>query len=198
MRDYDIRHSLHNQFLSHFKQDGESVIVDELGVCNGSSIIDVAVINGSLHAFEIKSDADTLVRLPKQAEHYNRVFDYVTIVVNGKYVNRVANLIPEWWGIWLIYEKDAVVRRTEVRPSQRNSNVDAFSVAQLLSREEAVDLLTRLDLIKGYKSKRRWILLERLANEVSVTELSAHVRKYLKSRVDWKVSRFNVQVDLAS
>ncbi|MBO0953223.1 sce7726 family protein [Fibrella forsythiae] len=190
MRDYDIRHSLHNQFLAHYKQDGHSIVVDELGVCNGQSVIDVAVINGSLHAFEIKSDADTLVRLPKQVAHYNKVFDYATIVVNGKYVHRVASLVPYWWAIWLIYEKDGKILKTIVREGERNTNIDAFSVAQLLWREEALNLLVKLDLAKGMRTKRRWLLWQHLAENVPVDRLCEYTRQYLKERSAWKESKF--------
>lgn len=190
MRDHNIRYSLHNEFLAHFRQDGHSVVVDELGVCNGLSVIDVAVINGSLHAFEIKSDADTLARLPKQVEHYNKVFDYATIVVNGKYVNRVVALIPDWWGIWLLYEKDGKVLKTTIRESQRNTSIDPFSVAQLLWRDEALDLLSRLNMSKGMGHKRRWLLWEYLAENVPIEQLCDYTRQYLKNRNDWKQSKF--------
>lgn len=190
MRDYDIRYNLHNQFLVKYKQDPESVVVDELAVCNGLSIVDVAVINGSLHAYEIKSESDTLVRLPRQVEHYSKVFDYATIVINGKYLGRINNLIPDWWGIWLIYEKDNQIVKSEIRKGQRNQNLDPFSVAQLLWKEEALDLLERLDLAKGYRSKRRWLLWERLAEQVPLIDLCENVRYYLKNRSDWKLTRF--------
>lgn len=186
MRDYDIRYNLHNIFLAHYKQDGESVVVNELGVCNGQSIADVAVINGSLHAYEIKSDSDTLSRLPKQVENYSKVFDYATIVVNGKHINRIEGIIPEWWGIWLIYERDKVVTLKKIRVAKQNHNIDAFAVAQLLWRDEALDLLTSIGKSRGLKNKRKWLLWEHLANEIPVPLLCEKVRSYLKKRVDWK------------
>jgi hypothetical protein len=193
MRDYDIRYHLHNEYLAHFKRDGESIVVDELGVCNGISVVDVAVINGSLHGFEIKSDSDTLLRLPKQVESYSKVFDYATIVVNGKYVNRVAQLIPDWWGIWLIYEKDNTVQQTVIREARRNQQIDPFAVAQLLWKEEALDLLDKIGLSKGNKTKRRWLLWEILATEIPLSDLCENVRYYLKKRADWKPCRFTIQ-----
>jgi len=57
------------------------------------------VVNGKLHGYEIKSDADTLKRLPAQAEVYSAVFDLVTIVVGEHHLDTVRAIVPEWWGI---------------------------------------------------------------------------------------------------
>jgi hypothetical protein len=60
-------------------------IIEELGVVHGKSRIDIAVINGLMHGYEIKSDKDTLQRLPEQMNMYNSVFNKVTLVV-GKII----------------------------------------------------------------------------------------------------------------
>ncbi|WP_300554835.1 sce7726 family protein, partial [Desulfovibrio sp.] len=79
MRDQEIRAALHETELKKFYENGD-LILDELGVCSGASRVDVAVINGALHGYEIKSDQDTLDRLPQQILSYSRVLDRVTLV----------------------------------------------------------------------------------------------------------------------
>src|SRR4051812_4946444 len=99
MRDRDIRGALWTLLHQEHKDDADTLVLDELGICEGAARADVAVVNGSLAAFEIKSDRDTLARLPAQAEAYQRVFDQVTIIVGGRYIERIVEAVPDSWGI---------------------------------------------------------------------------------------------------
>ncbi len=58
--------------------DDHTRIVEEMGVWSRFVRIDIAVINGKLHGFDLMSARDTLDRLPKQAAFYNQVSDRVT------------------------------------------------------------------------------------------------------------------------
>ena len=61
MKDIDIREELRNTTPSQFKYDSTTKIVEELGLSEGAFKIDIAVINGSLIGYEIKSEEDTLL-----------------------------------------------------------------------------------------------------------------------------------------
>ena len=74
-------------------------IFEELGVRHGAARIDIAVINGFMHGYEIKSDSDTLERLPGQMNEFNAVFDKMTLVVGKRHLYDAINIIPDWWGI---------------------------------------------------------------------------------------------------
>jgi hypothetical protein len=124
MRDFEIRSILHNSVLSHYLRDGESIIVDELDVCNGVARADVAVINGTLSGFEIKSERDNLGRLPNQVISYGKVFDYMTIITNHRHLSHIHLEIPEWWGIWLFQSKNGEIENVEIRKAQR---IDRFN-----------------------------------------------------------------------
>lgn len=54
---------------------GSVAVRHELGVCAGRRRVDVAAINGHLDGWEIKSDADTLRRLPDQVAAFSRVWE---------------------------------------------------------------------------------------------------------------------------
>ena len=45
------------------------------------AVFDIAVINCSIHGYEIKSDLDTLMRLPQQLEFYAMTLQKLTLVV---------------------------------------------------------------------------------------------------------------------
>jgi len=183
MRDVDIRMALLDDLARKFNGDK---IVNEMGLCLGATRVDVAVINGSLHGYEIKSDRDKLVRLPAQVELYNRVLDYSTIVCGARYIERMAGLVPPWWGIVEAGNVGGVLKLSRRRAARRNPDCDPLSIAQLLWRDEAAALLTL-----GGESVRtretRWNLWDRLA-EWPLRELQASVRAQLKARPVWSVA----------
>lgn len=105
--DVDIRKILYSSFLAEkeFIEEADTVIINELDVCAGVSRADIAVVNGKIHGYEIKSKQDNLERLPGQVENYNRVFDTMTIVTYKGHLDKVRNIVPKWWGIKCIDEK---------------------------------------------------------------------------------------------
>ena len=68
-------------------------MVDELGVCRGQVRIDVAVVNGRFHGYEIKSDRDSLRRLDGQVDLYSKVLDRATIVVGDRHFTEALNTV---------------------------------------------------------------------------------------------------------
>src|SRR3989338_11292875 len=76
-------------------------IFEEFGVSHGTARIDFAIVNGVMHGYEIKSDRDTLDRLPDQMREYNAVFDKMTLVVGRHHLYEALAIIPEWCGIIL-------------------------------------------------------------------------------------------------
>ncbi|MCM5510789.1 sce7726 family protein [Vibrio sp. SCSIO 43169] len=73
----------------------DAVLINELPVDGFSRRADLVVANGKLHAFEIKSDADSLVRLQGQINTYLSFFDKVTLVCSRKFSDRAMELLPK-------------------------------------------------------------------------------------------------------
>jgi hypothetical protein len=187
-KDIDIRKSLHFMLQNVHKDEPDTLILDELALCLGDARIDVAVVNGAINGFEIKSESDTLERLPKQCETYNRVFDTVTILTASKYIDDIADITPEWWGITRAeMDVDKVVHFFCLREARKNEGIDPLAVAQLLWREEALEILRERGLQKGLLSKPRNVLWEALANNLALSDLQDEVRKCLKKRINWRV-----------
>jgi len=194
MKDFEIRRSLHQDFLSEYNDISESLIIDELKVCNGNAIMDVAIVNGALIGFEIKSPYDNLSRLRTQMLYYNKVFDYITIVTSNKHINGVIKEVPYWWGIWVVEKNKQEIKKIQIRTAIPNENIEAFSVAQFLWKIEIIDLINKRRLDNKYKNKRKWIQWQYLADSLELTDLKNEIRTYLKSRVDWKTSRFSASL----
>lgn len=185
MRDGDIRRSLHTMLWNQHGLDGDTVIRHELGLCAGSRRVDIALVNGELTGFEIKSDEDTLSRLAGQANVYCRVFDKVVIVTGEKHLEGAMSQLPGWWGVMVATQSDGAARLATVRAPQRNERVDPFSLVQLLWRDEALEELRLRGLGGGLGKKARHYLWNSLAGAVEVDELRATVRSRIKARRDW-------------
>jgi hypothetical protein len=187
MRDIDIRKALRETMTSVHENEPDTLIVEELGLCQGIARVDIAVVNGSLHGYEIKSERDTLTRLPSQTEVYSRTLDFVTIVGAQSHEDKISSMVPTWWGIWIAVQEADGLRLKKKREPQKNTSIDPFSVAQLLWREEALQALAERDMATGMRSKTRDKLWRRLA-ELEVEVLSNIVRERLKQRgAGWRV-----------
>jgi hypothetical protein len=180
MRDGDIREALLRHLRSTFTGDR---IRSEMGLALGATRVDIAVINGALHGYEIKSEHDRLTRLPRQVDLYNQVLDYSTIVIGPRHEDKVRKLVPEWWGITLVDSPDSGPRIMPVRPPRRNRHISPLTVAQLLWRDEAADTLKSFGHSVAAK-ETRWDLWDRLAG-LPLATLQDAVRLKLTARNPW-------------
>jgi len=189
MRDLDIRRLLRRHLIGAFGSDPTALIVDELGVCCGKVRVDMAVVNGELKGFEIKSDQDTLIRLPLQIATYGKVFDTLTIIVGPRHLQKIQAVVPPWWGIVLAeYHGDAQLDLRCVRTEGVNQAQDPLALTQLLWRDEALALLQANNLDAGLGSQPRRYLWEALATRFGISDLRAMVRRQLKMRRGWRVA----------
>lgn len=189
MRDIDIRKVLLKSLHNKYSKNRNTLVIEELGLCQGDSRVDIAVINGSVHGYEIKSERDTLDRLPSQQDYYNRVLDCVTVVASSCHLSKVEKLVPPWWGLCEAEYKKKKVLIRKIRPNTQNTEVDPTAIVQLLWREEAIDALKKRDLHKGIVSKPREVLWNRLVENLSIDELRSEVRERIKARQYWRSVR---------
>lgn len=189
MWDSDVRTALHRDLaVQHADQWADTRVVDELGLA-GEVRVDVAVLNGSFAGYEIKSERDTLRRLPKQVEVYSKALDFMTLVVAENHAAAATQLLPGWWGVQVAHWSGDDVQLEPVRAPQYNTTVELQYLLALLWREELLEALMVRGLEKGMKSKSRLLLGRRLADEVPEHELRDLVRTTLKFRERWRADR---------
>jgi hypothetical protein len=183
-----IREVLVEQLKNEYAKNPEYRVISELGLWHGASRIDVAVVNGILHGFEIKSDRDTLNRLPEQREVYNSIFDKVTLVVGAKHFVDAFKIVPEWWGIETAHLNDeGSVFFNTIREPRENLKQDDISIARLLWRSEALELLESIGRADGVRSKPRDVIYTRIAESIEIDVLKKYVRNVLQgSRQGWR------------
>lgn len=185
MRDYDIRLALDALLRERHNAEPDTVIRHEVGLCAGKRRIDVAIINSEIIGYEIKSDEDTLNRLEGQAEVYGDVLDKAVLVTTEHHLDSALGKLPEWWGVTIAYNDNGNVCLRDIREPRLNNRLDAFSLAQLLWREEALEELRLRNKSQGLSKKARHYVWAALADAVSLDELRTIVRSRLKARQVW-------------
>lgn len=180
--DADIRRALRLWLLARHAAETDTVVIEELGVCRGQVRIDLAVVNGRFHGYEIKSDRDSLRRLDGQVDMYSKVLDRATIVVGDRHFTATLNTVPRWWGVLRFESGPKGPRFKTVRRGWNNPRRDPRSLVELLWLDDAITLLTRRDVARGVRGKPRRIVWDRVCEHFDVNEIAASVRAQLKAR----------------
>ena len=177
--DADVR-ALLREYLHDLNRDTDTVLLEELGLCQGDVRVDVATVNGELSGFEIKSPSDTLARWPNQLKVYSKVVDRAWLVAPTKAIDKAV--APEWWGLIGVFEVGDRLALRVARPSGLNPKPDPRSIAKLLWRDEALEVLRNAGHARGVMTKSRAKIWKRLIETVSLDDLRASVRAALKRR----------------
>lgn len=185
LRDRDVRVALLHMLQSAHVLESDTLIIDELGLCQHESRVDFAVVNGELVGYEIKSDRDTLKRLPAQTEIYSRVFDRVTLICGQCHLKGAIDMIPHWWGISLAHPQCDSVSIDPIRLPQLNPNVQLDSVVQLMWKNEVASALHGQGL-RGLANKRTHELWMLAVAHFDHDQLRHIVRQALKAREHWR------------
>lgn len=190
MRDVDIRPPLRRWLSSRYCGQSDSLIVEELGLCQGSVRADFAVVNGVLKGFEIKSECDTLARLERQASIYSMIFDTVSLIVAERHLMAAKKIVPRWWGICAVQKTSGCETRIEiVRDEKTNSDVDPTALVQLLWRAEVIQILDAISPRAARSNRARRFLWAELISALSLSELREVTRTTLKQRRDWRADQ---------
>lgn len=187
LSDVEIRAAFKSSLLPSYLHDQGSFVLEELGLRHGRARIDLAIVNGELIGFELKSDLDSLQRLPEQVMVYNSVLDRITLIVTERHLSAAVEQISEWWGIIIAgLDLDGAVSFREVRSPKINPVVEKLAVARLLWRTEALGILEELGAAEGFRSKGRTEIYTRLTELLDDETLRLRVRLGLSLRTDWR------------
>ena len=185
--DSEIRTALKKDLMGSLAAANDTVILEEVGLRHGMVRVDLILLNGTLHGYEVKSDRDSLRRLPRQASTYNQVLDFITLVVGERHMKKAIAVVPDWWGIRLVKCKSGSnVEFSSVREPRENPSPDKLSIAKLLWRSEALGILEEMHAADGFRSKPRAVVYPRLIELLGMDELRARVRRQLRCRTDWR------------
>ena len=134
-----------NHLINKGLLNKNSAIINEFTIANFTRRVDLALItHNRLFAFEIKSEADSLVRLSGQVQKYLEFFDKVTVITAPKHTNQALQSTPSNVAIWEINQnKIKVIRRgkTIVKANKVNL-IQLMSVSDLtkLARKQKITI----------------------------------------------------------
>lgn len=160
-------------------------LLEEVGLEHGRRRVDLARLSRSaFHGYELKSMADTLERLPRQAEAYSAACSTVTLVLAEQHLLPAASLVPSWWGLTTYGAGGLKV----VRAAAENPCPAPLSIARLLWREEALEQLRELGAARGLAGATREKLYRALVEVVPLEQLRIRVFSIMYQRPAWKLA----------
>lgn len=105
----------------------------------GQSKADLVILNGTAAVYEIKSERDSLARLEKQINDYQKVFAKVFVIAGADHVDSVAKLVPENIGVMCLRRWNRI---GTIREAVDGSEfIEPASVLESLRSGEAVKVL---------------------------------------------------------
>lgn len=74
----------------------------------GANKADCVILNGISTCYEIKTEFDTLNRLPEQLSSYTKIFDKVIVISANKHLDKICALLPKNVGLLELTERGAI------------------------------------------------------------------------------------------
>ena len=177
LHDADIREPLFDYLEAYY---GKVRFIEEKQTGRARADI-VMVLPDKVCGIEIKSDADTYVRLPDQVKNYDRYYDENYIVAGSTHGAHVAEHVPDYWGIITVELIDGAVDFYRLREAKPNPKADIKNKLRLLWRDELKRLLAESGLPK-YSNKSRRFIAGKLADRVPAEILHRQVSEELFER----------------
>jgi hypothetical protein len=186
-KDSDIRAALHAKRFRRARAQPDTLIIDELGLAHAKSRIDIAVINGCIHGYEIKSAKDTLDRLAPQIDVYRETLQKLTIVAAPKHVAGILANAPQWCGLIAAEQGPrGGISFHMVRNAVTNPDLDPVMLAHLLWRDEVIYLLGQAGYAPKDLRRPRKQLYEMLCEAMTLREITASIRTFMVQRQAWR------------
>lgn len=182
----DIRERLRTWVSAHLSNSPEDVLIDELGFVNqqiGKTIdasfrADLALANGRLVGFEIKSGADTLKRWPSQCQAYFNVFDEVWLCTHGRHLEKALAITPKEAGVILVDDLGGVAM---LRSAKRNGSLSSYDLSGLLWREE-LDELCSMNGLRTLSKETKAQVRAKVSDGIPLEAIRNYVISRLKYR----------------
>lgn len=194
--DREIRAAFHKKNLKRYHDSANTLVIDELGIAHGKARVDIAVLNGFVHGYEIKSSKDTLNRLSGQFDIYKKSLEKITIIASENHMTYLEQCAPTWCGLILASKgQKQAIHFTNIRSAKLNPEIDTFHLAHLLWKKEAVKLLLRLGEEPEKLNCSRSALYSKLSLKLSSRELSKKIKDSFTERGEWRAEKLQSQYD---
>ena len=188
--DSEIRKALHQKILKKYHSCSETLVIDELGLAHGRNRVDIAVLNGVLKGFEIKSSKDTLKRLPKQIAEYEKTFQKFDLVAAENHLEQCLDIAPSWFGVRVVSKgRQGAIHFKTIKRGSYNNAVSKEAMAHLLWRKEALNALSASEQVESFARANRKEIYRKLCSLLSETELTQTIKRCFIERDDWLLQK---------
>jgi hypothetical protein len=135
----EIRPLLKQWVTKVMPHESDDVFIEELCFVDKTRRADLVHANGKLSAFEIKSQADTLIRWAGQQEAYLACFDEVWLCCHSRHLVKALEISASNVGILVFDDFSGMAM---VRKAKSNKRQEKFHLTGFLWRED-LDKLAR-------------------------------------------------------
>jgi hypothetical protein len=119
--------------------NSDATLLTELRV--GRCVADAVLVNGSSTCFEIKTEYDSLNRLPEQIVSYRKLFDKIIVIAAESHIQNLLEQVPEDIGLNLLTKNGAL--RTIRKPVDHSAEPIDTSVLTSTLRLKELEKLTK-------------------------------------------------------
>jgi hypothetical protein len=147
VREPQLKAAVIDALFAHCWIDADTVVVSEMPLPRGDRRADLVLANGKLIGFEIKSFADTTVRLSAQASAFLDQFEGLVVVVDERHYNDAERMLPPAAGIFTSHNRNGRVeiefrRKAHIRALNRAASVRLMHATDLrrLARDHGLSL----------------------------------------------------------
>lgn len=201
--DPDIRRVLLPQLRA---ERSEALLVQEWGITpyvgyssGGMIIVDVATVGELVEAWEIKSAADSVKRLPRQVPLYSSLFDRCTLVTAANHLKTARATLPPWWGLVVVLSGGDLITERPAAPNPGPyGTVGLLWVTELQQLAKACGVWAAA--LEARRAQRRIDYphatskpsapdryhLSRALEALPVEQVAPLVRAALRARTDWR------------
>jgi hypothetical protein len=113
--------------------NADSVLVSEMAIANWTRRADIVLANGKLWAFELKSESDSLARLPGQLEAFSYYFERLVVVVAARFERSARAMLTDGVGLW-VEEQDGILKervRSKILPLAKDAAISLMTATEL-------------------------------------------------------------------
>lgn len=177
LKDKDIREGLFNFLEDEY---GKIRIFEEKIM--GRSRADVVMVTSdSIFGIEIKSDADTYVRLKRQVKDYNRFYDMNYVVVGTSHAAHIEEHVPDFWGIITVEEVDNKADFYILRRPKINPMLDLELKLSMMWRPELAHI-QEINLMPRYKERSKAFVIGKILEKIPLETLNVQICNELFER----------------
>lgn len=181
LHDRDIREPLFDYLEETW---GKIRIIEEKTM--GRSRADVVMVTPDrLIGIEIKSDADTYVRLARQVRDYDRYYDRNIVVAGTSHAMHIEEHVPDHWGIITVELADGVFDFYMLRAPKDNAGLKLKEKLRILWRPELFKLQQHFGMPK-YKDRSKDFVIAKITelvpDRITRAELDREISSLLFER----------------